>query len=236
MKNRWLQTAITLAVVGSMAVSVVYSADDEIAIIRTGTYHGNEVITDSGPGWFGLFRVDSTCELLPVAVTVRQAYDPIIGDSTGKRVDIDRPGEPLIVVTGIERLEAGPVPTSFAGDQFVNLGQEIDFAEKGGYPYSLSAVGEARLRNGSGEMLYYNYSLVLRHADTRQTIIEYPVLALDGLPTLMWAGDLDRDGRLDLIMNLTNHYNVHLYALFLSSEAGPGELVRKVAEFRSVGC
>ncbi|NMC44121.1 MAG: hypothetical protein GYA46_09405 [candidate division Zixibacteria bacterium] len=236
MKNRWLWIAMASAVVGSLIISAVYSADDEIAIIRTGTYHGNEVVVDSGPGWFGLFGADSSFEVRPVAVAVNQAYDPIIGDSTGKRVDIDRPGEPLLLVTGIERLEAGPVSTSFAGDQFVNLGQEIDFAEKGGYPYSLSAVGEARLRNGAGEMLFYNYSLVLRHADTLQTIIEYPVLALDGLPTLMWAGDLDRDGRLDLILNLTNHYNVDLYVLFLSSEAGPGELVRKVAEFRTVGC
>lgn len=236
MRSMWLRIAALIAAIGLFSLSTVLSVDKEITIIRTGTYHGNEVIVGSGPGWFGLFRADSSFELWPVAVTVNQAYDPIIGDSTGKRVGIDDSGEPLLLVTGIERLEAGPVPTSFAGDQFVNLGQEISFAEKGGHPFSLSAVGEARLRNGSGEMLYYNYSLVLRHGDTLQTIIEYPILALDGLPTLMWAGDLDRDGRLDLILNLTNHYNVSLYALFLSSKAGPGELVRKVAEFRSVGC
>lgn len=236
MRNVWLKIAVLSAVAGLLSLSILSSTDKEIAIVRTGTYHGNEVSVDSGPRWFGLFRVDSTFELSRVTVTVGQTYDPIVGESTGKHVSIDRADDPLILVTGVDRLQTGPVTTLYYGNRFIDLGQEFFILQEAGYDYSLSAVGEARLHDETKEMLLHRYTLVLRHVDTLQTLIEFPILALDGLPTLLWAGDLDRDGRLDMIMNLTNHYNVDLYALFLSSEAKPGELVKKVAVFRTVGC
>ncbi len=40
-----------------------------------------------------------------------------------------------------------------------------------------------------------------------------------------WAGDLDRDGRLDLLVSLSSKYSYHPRQLFLSSVAGDGELV-----------
>lgn len=48
-----------------------------------------------------------------------------------------------------------------------------------------------------------------------------------------WAGDLDRDGRLDLVVNLSRKYSWHPYRLLLSSAAGPGQLVADVALFET---
>lgn len=53
---------------------------------------------------------------------------------------------------------------------------------------------------------------------------------------IYWAGDLDGDGKLDLYLDLANHYNVGQYRLFLSSPAEKGKLVKEVANFRFVGC
>lgn len=47
--------------------------------------------------------------------------------------------------------------------------------------------------------------------------------------TVAWAGDVDRDGRLDLIAAFSPKYSHHPRALLLSSAAGDGELVREVA-------
>ncbi|MET0807665.1 MAG: hypothetical protein ABWX93_02785, partial [Pseudoxanthomonas sp.] len=58
----------------------------------------------------------------------------------------------------------------------------------------------------------------------------------DASPTLLFAGDLDRDGKLDLIFDGTDHYNVSRPTLFLSSPAGQGELLHEVARYESVGC
>jgi hypothetical protein len=49
-----------------------------------------------------------------------------------------------------------------------------------------------------------------------------------------WAGDLDRDGRLDLAVNLSRKYSLHPHRLLLSSAAAPGQLVGDVALFETV--
>lgn len=52
---------------------------------------------------------------------------------------------------------------------------------------------------------------------------------------LIWAGDIDGDGKLDLILNDLEHYNVAVnYKLYLSSKAR--FMVREVASFFSLGC
>ena len=68
-----------------------------------------------------------------------------------------------------------------------------------------------------------------------QIIASFDIIAMDGLPTLLWAGDLDRDGKLDLLMDLTNHYNASEYTLFLSFISEGDSLLKKVAKFRKVG-
>ena len=62
------------------------------------------------------------------------------------------------------------------------------------------------------------------------------ILGDDATPRLLFAGDLDRDGRLDLILDTTWHYNVSRPTLFLSTLAREGELVREAAANESVGC
>jgi hypothetical protein len=46
-----------------------------------------------------------------------------------------------------------------------------------------------------------------------------------------WAGDLDRDGRLDLVVSFSSKYSHHPRRLLLSSAAGPDQLVGSVALF-----
>ena len=48
---------------------------------------------------------------------------------------------------------------------------------------------------------------------------------------VVWAGDLDRDGRLDLIVNLHRKYSWHPYRLLLSSRASASQLVGQAAVF-----
>jgi hypothetical protein len=85
--------------------------------------------------------------------------------------------------------------------------------------------------------LILDYRLTLVGPGKQSQDLPVPVrFAEDGVPALVWAGDLDGDGRLDLYMDLTDHYNVTNYVLFLSSRAVTGELVKQVASRRYVGC
>ena len=57
----------------------------------------------------------------------------------------------------------------------------------------------------------------------------------DSIYVMLWAGDLDRDGVPDLLLDLSNHYNISRYALYLSSMAGRDKLYKKAAEFKAEG-
>ena len=48
-----------------------------------------------------------------------------------------------------------------------------------------------------------------------------------------WAGDLDGDRKLDLVVNLSRKYSLHPYRLLLSSVAAAGELVGEAAAFET---
>lgn len=52
---------------------------------------------------------------------------------------------------------------------------------------------------------------------------------------VQWAGDLDGDGGLDLVVNLSRKYSWHPHCLLLSSRAANGELVGQAACFET-GC
>jgi hypothetical protein len=59
----------------------------------------------------------------------------------------------------------------------------------------------------------------------------------EGHIQVLWAGDLNGDSRLDLILDIADHYNVILnYVLYLSTEPGSVNLVELVAFFGAVGC
>jgi hypothetical protein len=49
--------------------------------------------------------------------------------------------------------------------------------------------------------------------------------------TVHWAGDLDRDGQLDMLVTFSHKYSYHPRQLFLSSGARSGELVAEVARY-----
>jgi hypothetical protein len=59
-----------------------------------------------------------------------------------------------------------------------------------------------------------------------------PATLARGPQMLQWAGDLDGDGKLDLVLNLSSRYDEDAEALlFLSSMARNGEMVGKAAGF-----
>ncbi len=74
-----------------------------------------------------------------------------------------------------------------------------------------------------------------REIENRKTMPMACIIG-DGFPELLWAGDLDRDGKLDMLLAPRYHYNNDSTVLFLSGPAGEDELVKRVAEFTATGC
>lgn len=76
-----------------------------------------------------------------------------------------------------------------------------------------------------------NYKVVLSTNNQKQKIIERNIFdrtSLGGNPTLIWAGDTDKDNKLDFVIAYIVDDSNLTYELFLSSQARKGELVRPV--------
>lgn len=217
----------------TLSAAPILFASDGIELLLTGEFHGDEVSTATGERWMGLFRTDTGFELAGTTVTVEYIEDAVLdnkGKKTGKKVGVARKDNPVLLLRGIAGIEEGPVTRAFDGWDWLNPGvtREMGLAGK---TYRLYAFGQ-----GEDKWNIRDYGLILNSGGASQELVGYETCCDDSMPALIWAGDLDGDGALDLYLELSNHYNVARRTLFLSSLAGEGELVGKAAEFVTYGC
>lgn len=205
-------------------------------LLAVGSFHGDEVSAKTGQVWYGLYQRQRGCELKASKIRVTIVKDEIVDTttSTGKEVQVDQPGETLFLVRGVAGLKNRAVATSYAGDPAKSLrpGQVL-VLKIGHKKYTLSVSGKFS-DNRSGAALA-EYKLVLSVGARSQTIAaEKDCDAVH--PRLIWAGDLDSDGRIDLLVDSSTHYNVSSRTLWLSEGATGAQLVRAAAKFVTSGC
>ena len=222
-------------------------ADDTVTILRAGLWHGDEVTVESGPDWWGIFPEGDGFTLQQAPVTITLEYDAIMdeeGQATGKRVKVPQEAEPVLLIRGIAGLKEGRLNTPKAAPwkTFVYPGQSIDLKlSEGKQPeyVALQVLGGVKTGGSVTDLLLNDYTFNMFQHSGRdiitQTLATIPGNT-DGHPEFVWAGDIDRDGKVDVLLNITNHYVVTHLVLYLSSAAKEGELVGKVAEHKTAGC
>lgn len=172
-----------------------------------------------GPGWLGWTSEGD--RLAAVQMTVRDRPKDSAADD-----DVTVISAPTVryAVRCIPRLSAGPIRS-------LNLAKR-DLDHEG--PLSLS-VGSRRydLRLQSTRDDRADAQVVLTDGRTTQVLYSADGFTDEPHYFIEWAGDLDRDGRLDLVVNLSRKYSWHPYRLLLSSAAAPGQLVADVALFET---
>lgn len=211
----------------------------EARVLELGEFHGEEVEAQTGEKWLGLHISDNESMLLNYQLTIETVNDPIVDEDhqkTGKKVGVDLPLEPIFLVDAESILSAGPVQTVFKGDYDKTLKREFPVTLKlVDASYELKVIGEDSEKCGS-DGLPQSARLVLTSGESTQVLYSLEKCGNDAGWFLLWAGDLDRDGKLDLYLSVNQHYNVNERKLFLSSQAGKGRMVAEVAEFVTSGC
>lgn len=210
----------------------------EATLLEVGEFHGEEVFAETGERWLGLHIADNGSTLLEYELAVDTVHDPLIDEDdqkTGKKVSVNLPLEPMFLVNSDWILQSGPVETAFNGNnewlQSVSP-LKLKLADSN---YEIQIVGDEGEKCWQ-EGLPKNAKLVLTNGDSTQVLYTLQECGNDPGWSLTWAGDLDKDGKLDLYVNVTQHYNVAERKLFLSSQADEGQLVAEVAEFVTSGC
>lgn len=209
-------------------------AASRVQLLEVGEFHGDEVNARTSSGWLGLFVSKKISALRFTNIHVSRVFDPIVDDGTkkitGKRVRIPQSIAPIFLVKNASALELGEVQTILAEPISFTVGESISLTlEKQHYQIKFVSTSNDQ------KPAFGNAKVQLVMGDMTQTL--FPEMSKDeGGLTVIWAGDLDRDGKLDLYVNAAPQDNFESRRLLLSSQAGKGQLVREVAQFKTTGC
>jgi hypothetical protein len=217
--------SVSVAPIACTVLALPAGATAEIQLLRVGGWHGDQVGSTTPDGWHCLIRTAVAFELRPCTIEVTTFFDTVVGSNTGKKVSVPGLEDVVFLLRGLEGIAPGPVLAVFAGH----------------YPFARGAtlpLGDEMQRSFlTAEPAGRGFDVVLSEAGVRQVVARGLGLdSGDASPALLWAGDLDRDGRLDFLLDATDHNNVTNWVLFLSGGAAEGELVRRAAVFRTTGC
>lgn len=182
---------------------------------------------DADAEWFGLFEVDCGHYMLrPVELRLVQEEGIVYEGERPLGRLVELPGETDLPITLVSSsmpvYSAGPVSSVI--DTLFPLHPDISFL--------MSSPGiESVDLDVNEEGVFISAPGISQHlTDT------HPGTGLEGpFVDLVWAGDLDRDGKIDLLLNdVDNSYLIYNWVLFLSTEASRGQLVGRVASFYDV--
>lgn len=217
------------------------------ALQPPGSFHGGEPVARDGERWLAL-QVDARgAALIETTLSVRAVEDAVLdapGGRSGRAVDSPL-GDAVVAYLRGAGLRAGPLERAAVSESAAGMApvptRLIEFA---GRRHRLETHCDDRPFRHVDTQAQYRCRLVLGDGAREQVLLEAvawdepgitrPVT--DATTKVLFAGDLDRDGQLDLIVDLSDHYNVSRPTLLLSSQAAAGALVGAAARFEAVGC
>lgn len=217
-----------------------------LKILLEGSFHKNEVWKDAEKKqWLAVILEQGHYYLRPAGITVRPVYDPVLDSDkvvNGKRMIsgrevISQDSNTVFLLTGLPKFKAGEVDTAAFQKNIIYANKTLTYGFKG-KEYYIKSYGDS-VQQHNNEYRYQNYGWKVSGKKKgkwlEQKLVEHETFD-DSIYMLLWAGDLDRDGIPDLLIDASNHYNVSSIVLYLSSMAEKGKLYKKVAVFETVGC
>lgn len=207
------------------------------AIPRTGT-------------WLGLYCRKGGCEVREANVTVMSGTVPGCNDEVTYAETAHAPGNPVALFNGLD-LPTGKVPTLLVATRAATDSPHYKRLRKLGHwqvqmKGGLLGVSWIRMQLPKSPD-QYQYRYHLGHGAAKQFFYSSTGSVTEkggaSTPFVHWAGDLDGDGRVDLLMEIPAGAGEGEsceagYRLYLSSRAGHGEVLHKVSQVagRKPGC
>jgi hypothetical protein len=209
-------------------------------LLKPGIFHNEEVWeTAASEKWVGLFKNKQGYYTAEVKIKTGRIKDEMVDEGTsnktGWKITTNIKDSALCLISGIELSPISKIESAGLNGKQIMPGDSISFKYLN-INYVIYATGI--VKKGEWEEIN-NYKLYLKTQKEGKTSIE--LLAAepgfnDTMIEILFAGDADGDGILDLLINCSNHYNRTRPTLFLSKYADPGHILKVVAQHNTVGC
>lgn len=186
--------------------------------------------------WIGLFRKDSEYYIKEAKVLIKHVHNPIvdgIDEKSGLQVTIENDSSENILLLADLPLKEGLVPHEGLDSWVVSPGDTVSFSFLN-YDYTLYATGYKTSKDHYNP-LNYKLWLYSNYQQRPQLLVAHGAFS-DEYIDIRWAGDIDADGKLDLLIDTSNHYNKNAPTLYLSSFAENENLLKIVAMLIGLGC
>jgi hypothetical protein len=224
------RAGVSLSLAVSLAAVMSIRAEQRAAVellLPGDEYSLGELPGDVSGAWWVLDRTAAGVVLASASIGVQPLHDPCLdptpGGASGRRVTAPSAREPIAMVRGRANLRGGVVDTAFLSDGINGQHDTVTFVWHG-RSFTLRRVSQ---REGYRvELVENGVPLPLREEDWQD----------EGGWMVRWAGDLDRDGRLDLLFDASRKYSVHTTRLFLSAGTAVGAPPVEVATLTHTAC
>lgn len=214
-----------------------------VNILWTGVFHGDEVDPNlQKKTWFGLFKNGNKYSFSETNIAIKHAYDAVLDEDESQQTgwEVDTTIKDTCVVL-VERLPGFKNKNVESVHTPQNIFPQEDFEfQFQGTQYKLSATGKKKKEHpDSNWWVVSDYKLYLTTLVDGKEMTELLTAKKsfdDQMIKIIFAGDLDGDGKLDLVIDTASHYNVSSLTLYLSKSGERSRIIKPVGVFTFVGC
>lgn len=216
-----------------VAVNEDFKNDFDILLPRSYRISYDDRVTALTSNWIDLYEENGEYYLGKALYKIENGYDECAEDSLKSII----PKNKSIVFMNYPKLKLGKIKSLKIDKNKIWPEEKVTFTFNN-VNYTLRAEGKV-LSSGIGhneegkEELFknvQNYMLYLTTDNTVEKMLLKEASFNDTFVELLFAGDIDGDGKLDLIFNASRDYEEERMILFLSSKAKNGEAMKRVSE------
>ncbi len=219
---------LTLALIlGIMSALHPQPCAPQFAPLRTGSHSGasktpfwpkQDAGGWRGDGWIG-WQLDGDA-LVPVRLDVRDR--PKASDDDRENVNVVADPDVDFAVRCIPAMRTGPITNGHVLNEELIANPRLTI-RLGTHRY------EVRLESKRRDLS--DARVIVSDGRRKQVLYSADGFADDPHYEIEWAGDLDGDGKLDLVVNLHRKYSWNPHTLWLSSRASTRQLIGRAAVF-----
>ncbi|MCG9791728.1 hypothetical protein [Flavobacterium algicola] len=215
-----------------------------VKVLTVGTFHSDEVWDNADKEkWFGLFQGKTGYYLAETKLKTKRVIDPVVdedeNEKTGWEVKTVNKDTSIILIQALKYLSPHNVQQAILPKEKLFPGDTLRINYLG-INYQIYATGSKKKVQDDPEWFSVrNYKLYLTatiNGQQHKSLLVAQPNFDEQMAELLFAGDIDGDGILDLIIDTSGHYNATNQTIYLSTPANKTEVVKPIGEHTTVGC